>query len=306
MLLLVGCTDATGSGSDSTQDEAKSSNANLSSLTVSTGTLTPAFSADITDYELLLPTSVFQVTVSGQTEDSAAVADNSQSNPAALNYGNNVLTVTVTAEDGTEKTYSINARRKPLWAKRISRIDNYDQSDALTGYTTVSYDTMTQCNLSHYNSAGEFLGQDQFLYSNGKCVSFTCYDANTPPNITAYGNSIFNTDGLLISETYHYNSFTTTFKDIFTFTDQNLTLRQVYRNELYLNCKIPQYDSVTGLRTRIDQYDDTDEFSGYSLHTWDTSGLVLTVAFFDASNAPLYKYVYSFENETALGEYYHL
>ena len=97
-----------------------SSNADLSNLTVSQGTLTPAFSAGTTDYTDSVANSVTSMTVTPTLADATAsimvngmaVASGSVSQSINLNVGNNTITVVVTAQDGsTTKTYSIAVNR---------------------------------------------------------------------------------------------------------------------------------------------------------------------------------------------------
>ncbi|MBQ9961646.1 MAG: cadherin-like beta sandwich domain-containing protein [Firmicutes bacterium] len=84
---------------------AASSNANLASLKVSAGTLSPAFSANTTSYKVNVANSVTSCTLSVKTADSKATYKISGSSSLAV--GNNVRKVTVTAENGATKTYTI-------------------------------------------------------------------------------------------------------------------------------------------------------------------------------------------------------
>jgi gliding motility-associated-like protein len=89
-------------------------NADLSNLTVSTGSLSPAFTAGnsfytasvgyATDYVSFIP--AFDATASASINGTAVPNGNSSYN-IALNTGNNVITTVVTAQDGTQKTYTI-------------------------------------------------------------------------------------------------------------------------------------------------------------------------------------------------------
>lgn len=90
-----------------------SSNANLSSLKVSSQTesgttktlsISPDFSADITKYYLTLEDDVEKLVVSATAKDSKAKTTVSGT---TISPGNNVTTITVTAEDGTAKKYYI-------------------------------------------------------------------------------------------------------------------------------------------------------------------------------------------------------
>ena len=87
-----------------------SGNANLSSLSVSEGTLSPSFSAGTTSYSIgEVDYSVSKLNISYKTEDSnAKVAINGNN----LAVGSNTVSVVVKAENGTTKTYKISVTRK--------------------------------------------------------------------------------------------------------------------------------------------------------------------------------------------------
>ena len=89
------------------EEEEKSSNANLASLTIGSGTLTPRFSKSTTTYAVTLEDDVTSLTVNAKAEDSKATVDISGN--TNLKEGRNPITILVTAEDGTTKTYTINA-----------------------------------------------------------------------------------------------------------------------------------------------------------------------------------------------------
>jgi hypothetical protein len=76
----------------------------LSSLSVSPGTLEPAFSKDTTTYNITLTESCTKLTVSAVPEDSKAKVSVTG---ASMDPGNNVTKVTVTAENGDTKVYTI-------------------------------------------------------------------------------------------------------------------------------------------------------------------------------------------------------
>lgn len=86
--------------------DSSSKDASLASLTISPGTLKPAFSANVTEYTAAVSSDVSSITVSAPAKDSGAkvaVSGNDE-----LQDGENTITCTVTAEDGeTTKTYTI-------------------------------------------------------------------------------------------------------------------------------------------------------------------------------------------------------
>lgn len=87
-----------------------SGNANLSSLSVSEGTLSPGFSAGTTSYSIgEVDYSVSKLNISYTKEDSkASVSIKGNS----LAVGNNTVSVVVKAENGATKTYKISVTRK--------------------------------------------------------------------------------------------------------------------------------------------------------------------------------------------------
>ncbi|WP_051217394.1 cadherin-like beta sandwich domain-containing protein, partial [Paenibacillus assamensis] len=96
----------------------KSSNANLSNLTLSAGTLSPVFASGTLSYTANVANAVTELDVTPTVTDSkasvkvngATVASGSASR-VALNVGANTITVVVTAEDGTPKTYTVTVTR---------------------------------------------------------------------------------------------------------------------------------------------------------------------------------------------------
>ncbi len=87
-----------------------SGNANLSSLKVSSGTLSPAFSANTTNYSVTVPNSVTKVTVSAVAADKDAKTAISGND--SLSVGTNTRVITVTAPNGTTKKYTVKITRQ--------------------------------------------------------------------------------------------------------------------------------------------------------------------------------------------------
>lgn len=90
---------------------AVSSNANLSGLTVSSGTLSPAFNPNTTSYKVNVPNGTTKLDVNAITGDPNAKVVISGNNN--LSVGKNNIVIEVTAEDGTKKVYTIEATRAP-------------------------------------------------------------------------------------------------------------------------------------------------------------------------------------------------
>ncbi len=102
---------------------ALSDNADLGSLTISSGTLSPQFSSSDITYTASVDNSVTQVTVTPTASDSSAaitvngniVTSGNDYIVTGLNVGEpNTVTVIVTAQDSTTKTYTITLTRAAL------------------------------------------------------------------------------------------------------------------------------------------------------------------------------------------------
>lgn len=97
------------------QEEKKlSSNANLASLSISQGTLSPKFSASKTQYNVNLNGDVSSIKVNATAADSKAVVYGTGTK--SLKPGKNTISVSVAAEDGSTKEYTItvNVDETPL------------------------------------------------------------------------------------------------------------------------------------------------------------------------------------------------
>lgn len=86
-----------------------SGNAKLKKLTLSAGSLSPAFEPNVTSYNVNIDYSVTQVLVSATTEEAAAKIDVQGS--SQMKVGQNTRTVVVTAPNGTVKKYTLNIYR---------------------------------------------------------------------------------------------------------------------------------------------------------------------------------------------------
>ena len=81
----------------------------LSAMTVSNATISPAFSKDTVSFTATVPFSTSRLEVSATAEDSKAKVAISGQN---LAVGANTVSVVVTAENGSKKTYSIKVTRE--------------------------------------------------------------------------------------------------------------------------------------------------------------------------------------------------
>ena len=93
------------------KEEKKSSNASLSSLVISAGTLSPEFSSDTKDYTATVDYSCSSLAVTANPSDSKASVT-SVTGYDSLEVGDNTVSVVVTAEDGSTGTYNIVVTRR--------------------------------------------------------------------------------------------------------------------------------------------------------------------------------------------------
>ena len=103
-----------------TQEASKSNNANIKSLMIKANdgsdvVLSPAFNSGVYDYESTVASFVKTVSITPILEDAKANAVISNNANEELKAGeDNKITITVTAEDGSKKTYNINIKREAL------------------------------------------------------------------------------------------------------------------------------------------------------------------------------------------------
>ncbi len=104
-----------------------SSDASLSELTPSTGQLSPAFSPEITEYAVYVPYETAKISLSATAKDSKALGVTQPD--ASLKEGDNLLTVTCTAEDGTTRDYTVHVVRMPAFAGTLPQIGQPEPED---------------------------------------------------------------------------------------------------------------------------------------------------------------------------------
>ncbi|MCV9928594.1 cadherin-like beta sandwich domain-containing protein [Flavobacterium sp. LS1R49] len=101
-----------------TREAAAADNAGLSDITVNEGTLSPAFNTDTNDYRVDVPNDINSIIITPTPIDpNATIAmfvDGLPVDPTApidLKIGDNVITIVVTAPDGTQDTYTVVVNR---------------------------------------------------------------------------------------------------------------------------------------------------------------------------------------------------
>ena len=95
-------------------NDKRSDNNNLASLAISSGKLTPAFHAETTEYRVELAATVTSINITASAADAKAKVNGTGTK--TLEPGENKFSITVTAENGAVKTYTIVAvvNEKPL------------------------------------------------------------------------------------------------------------------------------------------------------------------------------------------------
>jgi hypothetical protein len=125
----------------------KSSENNLSSLSISTGKLSPAFSSDKTSYQVDLTSDVEDITITAKAKDSKAKV--SGTGKKELHIGENIFKVTVTAENGSIKRYTLSVivTEKPTQFltydnQKLGILNDLSKTDVSKGFdkTTIKID----------------------------------------------------------------------------------------------------------------------------------------------------------------------
>ena len=107
--------------STTTTTQARSNNNNLSSISLTTNEgeqvdLSPSFSPNVYTYSATVASTAKTVSVDARMEDSRANLTINGDDDELVAGENNRITITVTAEDGTPRTYTINVTREALTA----------------------------------------------------------------------------------------------------------------------------------------------------------------------------------------------
>ncbi|MCX6874729.1 MAG: immunoglobulin domain-containing protein [Verrucomicrobia bacterium] len=138
----------TARGADMTFVTAMSANANLASLSTSTGTLSPSFDSATTNYTTRVSNTTPSITITPTVADALAsvrvhgslVNSGGASAPIQLAVGSNVISVAVTAQDGiTTKTYTVTVTRVSTNAALASLATSVGMLNPAFDSATTSY-----------------------------------------------------------------------------------------------------------------------------------------------------------------------
>ncbi len=152
----------------------KSADATLKSLTSDIGEISPQFSKDVTEYYLTVDLSVDQINFTATPNDTNAKVN--IVGYRKLTKGENTVTITVTAQNGTEKKYIVH----------VSKVDNTEVSNA----------NLKSISVENYNLSPTFssniLKYNINVASNTKKLELTTEAEVENANIDITGNENFN------------------------------------------------------------------------------------------------------------------
>ena len=152
---------------------AKSNNANLKYITPSAGSLTPKFSANVTSYNLTIPYSVTVLTLGAGTSHSGAEWDVEGSKN--MKVGSNQRVIIVTAEDGTQKKYTLNITR--LTEDGTVSEENSSESEAPTETVSVTADGKDMIISNSFDTSNLFPGYSVNSHTYND-IEFPCIEKN--------------------------------------------------------------------------------------------------------------------------------
>ena len=167
----------------------KSSEKNLSSLSVSEGTLSPKFSSGTTTYKVDLTSETESLTISAKAKDSKAKV--SGTGKKELKIGENNFTVTVTAEDGSKKTYTISVyvTEKPtqfvkLANQNLGILNDLSKTDVPKGFekSTIKIDNKDVTALQNKDMGLTLL----YLQNEDDSTGFYIYDVDNNKVLSKY------------------------------------------------------------------------------------------------------------------------
>lgn len=125
-IAVIKVNDSDDSSSDKKNDSKKSTDSKLSKLTVSTGTLSPEFKSDTYEYTLDVKEDVTSVDIEATPNDKKAKVGEIKG-ADSLEVGENVVEISVEAEDGSKTNYFVTINRAK--AAQENNNDNKDEEN---------------------------------------------------------------------------------------------------------------------------------------------------------------------------------
>ena len=180
----------------------KSNNANLKSLSSNTGILYPAFDSAITSYTLEVSSSATSVELFAEKDDDKAKVEGTGT--VTLTDQETVKEIIVTAEDDTERRYTITIKKKNAseeTAEDVILLAGYNTNESnMTGFNIGSSISYVVDNLNSNTSSGTIKVFDtdnnevtSGIISTGQKLSITVNGTTKTYNIVVYGDT--NGDG---------------------------------------------------------------------------------------------------------------
>lgn len=139
-------TNTTANGAVTTTETEKSSNANLKSLEIEGQTLSPTFNTSTSSYSLGVENDVTKLNITAEAEDPKATI--SIKGNEDLQEGENTVTISVSAEDGTIKIYEIKVTRNTVGTLGLSSIKIAGKKIENFKTDTYNYDYLLKEDLS--------------------------------------------------------------------------------------------------------------------------------------------------------------
>ena len=192
-----------------------SGNADLTGLTISSGTLSPQFSSSVTAYTASVDNSVTQVTVTPTASDSlAAITVNGNTVTSGTGYiltgltvgEPNTVTVIVTAQDSTTKTYIITVTVRDVPITVSSAAYNPGNGQLTITFNqdiaTVDYSGLHVRSSANPDTGGITLSSVTGADYSGRTITATLdseqqdqYDALQSPHLVVEDGAVTDTDG---------------------------------------------------------------------------------------------------------------
>jgi formylglycine-generating enzyme required for sulfatase activity len=161
-LFLGGCADPNGSD--------KSSDATLKSLGISSGTLSPAFSPETTDYTVAVGNEISSITLTAATNHAGASAQGD--GPQTLGTGETSIAIIVIAEDGTAtKTYTVTVLRASAVVSAL------DLTALVTAPTAGAVPDAMAIDTAQYTGTVEWRDADGTVFAGAVFVAGEAYQA---------------------------------------------------------------------------------------------------------------------------------
>ena len=189
-------------------------NADLGSLTISSGTLSPQFSSSVITYTASVDSSVTQVTVTPTASHSlATIAVNGNTVTSGTGYiltgltaGTTTVTVIVTAQDSTTKTYTITVTVRDVPITVSSAAYNPGNGQLTITFNqdiaTVDYSGLHVRSSANPDTGGITLSSVTGADYSGRTITATLdseqqdqYDALQSPHLVVEDGAVTDTDG---------------------------------------------------------------------------------------------------------------